>query len=54
MPKMYSDILQYMENILRFYLNILFIIFSHCSKHYLSKKYLDFYSICAEIQGFKI
>ena len=35
MPKVYCDILQYMKNILRFYHNILFITFSHYSKHYM-------------------
>ena len=45
MPNVYSDMLQYMKNILRFYHNILFITLSHYSKHYLSKKYLDFCSI---------
>ena len=54
MPKVYCDILQYMKNILRFYHNILFITFSHYSKHYLSKKILNLFSICAKIYGFKI
>ena len=48
MPKAYCDILQYMRNILRFYHNILFIIFCHYSRHYLSQKYLDFCSIYAK------